>query len=104
DRGSPLHVGDHVRHHGGGGRACVRRTGAPSVAYSTDRGAAAALTYVLGFSRSRVVLGNRNCSREVAQCLEWIIFWRDLRCTDGGSTAHTIVRWCVTVRPSWRRS
>ena len=44
DRGSPRLVGDHVRHHGGGGRACVRRTGAPSAACSTDRGAAAKLT------------------------------------------------------------
>ena len=43
-RGSPRRVGDHVRHHGGGGRARVRRTGAPSAACSTDRGAAAGLT------------------------------------------------------------
>ena len=41
DRGSPRLVGDHVRHHGGRGRAGVRRTGAPSAACSTDRGAAA---------------------------------------------------------------
>ena len=44
DRGSPRLVGDHVRHHGGRGRAGVRRTGAPGAAYSTDRGAAAGLT------------------------------------------------------------
>ena len=44
DRGSPRLVGDHVRHHGGRGRAGVRRTGAPSAACSTDRGAAAELT------------------------------------------------------------
>ena len=43
DRGSPRLVGDHVRHHGGRGRAGVRRTGAPGAAYSTDRGAAAGL-------------------------------------------------------------
>src|SRR5262249_34907786 len=30
--------------HGGGGCACVRRTGAPSAAYPADRGAAAGLT------------------------------------------------------------
>ena len=36
-------VGDHVRRHGGRGRAGVRRTGAPSAACSTDRGAAAGL-------------------------------------------------------------
>ena len=47
DRGSPRLVGDHVRHHGGRGRAGVRRTGAPSAAYSTDRGPAAELTCVL---------------------------------------------------------
>jgi len=67
DRGSPRNVGDHVRHHGGGGRACVRRTGAPSAAHSTDRGAAAGLTCVLRPPRSRVVLGNRNSLREGAQ-------------------------------------
>ena len=44
DRGYPRLVGDHVRHHGGRGRAGVRRTGAPGAAYSTDRGAAAGLT------------------------------------------------------------
>ena len=44
DRGSPRLVGDHVRHHGGGGRAGVRRTGAPGAACSTDRGAAAGVT------------------------------------------------------------
>jgi flagellin-like protein len=44
DRGPPRLVGDHVRHHGGGGRAGVRRTGAPGAAYSTDRGAAGGLT------------------------------------------------------------
>ena len=60
DRGSPRLVGDHVRHHGGRGRAGVRRTGAPSAAYSTDRGAAAGI----GPPRSRVVLGNRNGARE----------------------------------------
>ena len=49
-------VGDHVRHHGGGGRAGVRRTGAPSAACSTDRGAAAGVTCVLGPPRSRVVM------------------------------------------------
>ena len=32
----PRHVGDHVRHHGDRGRAGLRRTGAPSAAYSTD--------------------------------------------------------------------
>ena len=41
---SPRFVGDHVRHHGGRGRAGVRRTGAPGAAYSTDRGAAAGVT------------------------------------------------------------
>ena len=45
DRGSPRLVGDHVRHHGGGGRAGVRRTGAPSAACSTDRGAAAGVDF-----------------------------------------------------------
>ena len=48
DGGSPRLVGDHVRHHGGGGRAGVRRTGAPSAAHSTDRGAAAGVTCFLG--------------------------------------------------------
>ena len=41
-------VGDHVRHHGGGGRAGVRRTGAPSAACSTDRGAATGVTCFWG--------------------------------------------------------
>ena len=57
DRGSPRLVGDHVRHHGGRGRAGVRRTGAPGTACSTDRGAAPGVTCVLGPPRSRVVLG-----------------------------------------------
>ena len=38
--------GDHVRHHGGRGRAGVRRTGAASAAHSTDRGAATRVTHV----------------------------------------------------------
>jgi hypothetical protein len=42
DCGSPGLVGDHVRHHGGRGRARMRRTGAPSAARSTDRSAAGA--------------------------------------------------------------
>ena len=56
DRGSPRLVGDHVRHHGGGGRAGVRRTGAPGAACSTDRGAATGLTCSLRVdpNRSRV--------------------------------------------------
>jgi flagellin-like protein len=37
-------VGDHVRHHGGRGCACVRGTGATRAAYSTDRGAPAGVT------------------------------------------------------------
>ena len=45
---SPRLVGDHVRHHGGRGNTGVRRTGAPSAAYSTDRGPAAELTSTLG--------------------------------------------------------
>ena len=54
DRGSLRNVGDHVGHHGGGGCACVRRTGAPSAACSTDRGAATGVTSVVGPPRSRV--------------------------------------------------
>ena len=58
DRGSNRLVGDHVRHHGGGGRACMRRTGAPGAACSTDRGTAAELTWscdlpILGFVHRR---------------------------------------------------
>ena len=44
DRGSPRDVRDHVGDHGGDGCACVRRTCAPSAAYSTDRGAATGVT------------------------------------------------------------
>ena len=61
DRGSSRLVGDHIRHHGGRRRACVRRTGAPSAACSTDRGAAARLTCVLG--RPHATSGGRGGGR-----------------------------------------
>ena len=59
-------VGDHVRHHGGDGRACVRRTCAPSAAHSTDRGAATGVTCFCRLVVPRALgyasrLGRPNC-------------------------------------------